>query len=124
MRDQGNPSNGSGPPALWADGEMMFRVAGLGGSESDRLVKILRSFAIVGRGDGADIVINDRNVSTRHTYLHLDHRGVYAVDLVTRTGTRLNGEARMVGWLRPGEWLEIAGRKIELVRIRLGGTPI
>jgi pSer/pThr/pTyr-binding forkhead associated (FHA) protein len=102
---------------------MMFRVVGVS-AEPDRLVKISRPFGLVGRERGADILINDRNVSSRHVYLHLDPRGVYAVDLVTRTGIRLCGEPRMVGWLRPGDWLEVAGRKIELVRIRINGDPV
>jgi pSer/pThr/pTyr-binding forkhead associated (FHA) protein len=123
MRDQGDLSNGLGPNPLWVDGDMMFRVFGLG-REPDRLVKVSRPFGLIGREGDADLRINDRNVSTHHAYLHLDSRGVYAVDLVTRTGTRLRGEPRMVGWLQPGEWLEVAGRRIELVRVRLGGVPV
>ena len=41
---------------------------------------------------------------------------------MTRTGTRINGTGRMVGWLRPGDWVEVAGRRVELVRVRLGGS--
>ncbi len=108
---------------LWADGDMMFRVGGVAG-ESDRLVKVRRPFALIGRSADADITLDDRAVSARHAYLHLDPRGVYAVDLVTRTGTRINGTGRMVGWLRPGDWVEVAGRRIELVRIRLGGAVV
>jgi pSer/pThr/pTyr-binding forkhead associated (FHA) protein len=108
---------------LWADGDMMFRVAGAG-AEPDRLVKVRRPFAVIGRAGDADIVVGDRAVSSRHAYLHLDRRGVYAVDLVTRTGTRINGTPRMVGWLRPGDWLEVAGRRIELLRVRLGGAVL
>src|SRR5689334_22305320 len=96
---------GDGP--LWAEGDMMFRVGGLG-AEPDRLIKVRRPFALVGRAADADLTIDDRAVSARHAYLHLDPRGVYAVDLVTRTGTRINGSGRMVGWLRPGDWVEIA----------------
>ena len=86
MSDQGDETDGP----LWADGDMMFRVAGAGG-EPDRLVKVRRPFALIGRAADADIAIDDRAVSARHAYLHLDPRGVYAVDLVTRTGTRING---------------------------------
>ena len=41
---------------------------------------------------------------------------------MTRTGTRINGTDRMVGWLRPGDWLEVAGRRVELLRVRIGGA--
>lgn len=119
MSDHGGETEGP----LWADGDMMFRVGGVAG-ESDRLVKVRRPFALIGRSTGADITIDDRAVSARHAYLHLDPRGVYAVDLVTRTGTRINGTGRMVGWLRPGDWVEIAGRRIELVRVRLDGSAV
>lgn len=119
MRDQGNDA---GPP-LWAEGDMMFRVSGTG-AEPDRLVKVERPYAVLGRAADADVALQDRAVSARHAYLHLDRRGVYAVDLVTRTGTRINGGSRMVGWLRPGDWLEVAGRKIELLRIRIHGKVV
>src|SRR3954466_1841820 len=117
MSEQGDDTGAR----LWADGDMMFRVSG-GGAEAGRPVKVSRPFALVGRAADADLTIDDRAVSARHAYLHLDPRGVYAVDLVTRTGTRLNGSGRMVGWLRPGDWVEIAGRRVELLRIRLGGA--
>jgi pSer/pThr/pTyr-binding forkhead associated (FHA) protein len=102
---------------------MMFRVVGLG-REPDRIVKVRRPFALVGRAEGADFEFEDRALSARHAYLHLDCRGVYVVDLVTRTGLRINGAPQMVGWLRPGDSIEVAGRRIELVRIRLDGTAI
>lgn len=108
---------------LWADADMMFRVAGAG-SEPDRLIKVRRPFALVGRTADADVAIDDRAVSARHAYLHVDPRGVYAVDLVTRTGTRINGTSQMVGWLRPGDWVEVAGRRVELIRVRLGGVVV
>ena len=112
---------GDGP--LWAEGDMLFRVAGAGG-EPDRMVKVRRPFALIGRAADADLPLDDRAVSARHAYLHLDPRGVYAVDLVTRTGTRINGSNRMVGWLRPGDWVEVAGRRVELLRVRLGGATV
>ncbi len=117
--EPGDPSDGP----LWADGDMMFRVSGAG-AEPDRLVKVSRPFGLVGRTADSNIAIDDRDVSGRHAYLHLDARGVYVVDLVTRTGTRINGNGRMVGWLRPGDWIEVAGRRIELLRVRLGGAAI
>ncbi len=117
----GQADENDGP--LWADGDMLFRVEGVG-DEPDRPVKVRRPFALIGRTADVDITIDDRAVSARHAYLHLDARGVYAVDLVTRTGTRINGSDQMVGWLRPGDCLEIAGRRVELLRIRLGGSAI
>lgn len=122
MTDHGGEP-GPGGPALWTDAELMLRVVGVG-RESDRLVKVRRPFVLVGRGPDADVLIEDRTVSARHAYLHADPRGVYAVDLVTRSGTRIRGTDRPVGWLRPGDWIEIAGRRIELVRLRIDGVPV
>ena len=119
MREEaGDPGDAN----LWAAGDMMFRVSG--GPEPDRLVKVRRPYALVGRAPDADLLVNDQAVSARHAYLHLDPRGVYVVDLVTRTGTRLNGTDRMVGWLRPGDWIEVAGRRLELLRIRVDGAVV
>jgi pSer/pThr/pTyr-binding forkhead associated (FHA) protein len=119
MSDRGDESDSP----LWADGDMLFRVAGAG-DQPDRLVPVRRPFAVLGRTADANLPLDDRAVSARHAYLHLDRRGVYVIDLITRTGTRINGTGEMVGWLRPGDWIEVAGRRIELVRIRLAGVEI
>ena len=74
-----NP-NGRPGGSYWTDGDMMFRVHGAG-REMDRIVKIRRPFALVGRSADSDICLSDAAVSDRHVYLHLDPRGVYVVDL-------------------------------------------
>jgi pSer/pThr/pTyr-binding forkhead associated (FHA) protein len=117
MRDQGR---GSGSP-LWADGDMTFRIEATA-HEAERVVRIDRPCALLGRDAHAEIQIADPAVGGRHVYLHLDPRGVYAVDLVTRSGTRLSSTDDMAGWLTPGDWLQVAGRRIELLRIRIGDT--
>jgi pSer/pThr/pTyr-binding forkhead associated (FHA) protein len=119
MRNQHDDAVGP----LWIEGDMMFRVHRVG-VEPDRLVKVRHPYAVLGRTGHAALALDDRDANARHAYLHLDARGVYAVDLVTRTGTRINGGPRNAGWLRPGDWLEVAGRKIELQRIRIGGHTV
>jgi len=109
-----------GPPrpgARWADGAFRLRVAEPAGGPARELT-IDRPFAVVGRLSGAAVRIDDRAVGSRHLYLHLDGRGLFAVDLATRTGTRFDGRERPSGWLRPGQSLEIAGRRIELLECR------
>ena len=102
------------PAALWADGSFRLRITDpSGGPARDLLVE--RPFALVGRRPGADLRIDDRAVGARHLYLHLDGRGLFAVDLATRTGTRFDGRERPSGWLHPGQALEVAGRRIELL---------
>jgi pSer/pThr/pTyr-binding forkhead associated (FHA) protein len=119
MRDQAKEQ---GSP-LWTPGEMIFRVGGTG-SESGRVVPIDRPFALVGQSSDSEIRLGGPGVNGRHVYLHLDPRGVYAVDLVTRSGTRFNGADQGAGWLRPGDWLEVDDRRIELVQIRIDGQVV
>jgi len=97
---------------------MVFRVEG-DRSESDRIVRIDRPLGLIGQAPNSQIRLGGPGVNGHHVYLHLDPRGVLAVDLVSRTGTRFNGTDQPVGWLKPGDWLEIDGRRIELVEIRI-----
>ncbi len=118
-----DPVPAAGPTApLWAAGAIRLRVAGEGGA--GRVVRVDRPFALVGRLAGADVRIDDHAVSGRHAYLHLDRRGLYAVDLATRTGTRFNGVPRSAGWLRPGDRLEFAGHRVDVLEVRLGDRPL
>lgn len=61
------------------------------------------------------MVIQDAAVSGRHVYFHLDRRGVFAVDLATRTGARIGPEGMPWAWLDRGDSLEVAGHRVELV---------
>jgi pSer/pThr/pTyr-binding forkhead associated (FHA) protein len=112
---------GSPPPpgSLWVDGEFTLRLREPG---SERILRIRRPFALLGRLAGSDIRIEDRAVSARHVYLHLNRRGVFGVDLATRTGTRFGAAGHSLGWLRPGQAFEVAGRRIELLELRLDGA--
>jgi FHA domain len=113
----GSPTPGS----LWVDGEFTLRLCEPG---SERVLRIRRPFALVGRIAGADVLIEDRAVSARHVYLHLNHRGVFGVDLATRTGTRFGASGHPSGWLHPGRAFEVAGRRIELLDLRLDGAGV
>jgi len=106
---------------LWADGRLTLRVRGPGFG-TGRPLTIPRPFALLGRGEGADICIDDPTVSTRHAYLHMDRRGIFVVDLATRTGLRFDDVAGSAGWLRPGQALEVAGRRIEIVSAQVDGV--
>ena len=106
---------------LWADGTLTLRVRGLGFG-AGRPLTIRRPFALLGRGEGSDIRIDDPTVSTRHAYLHIDRRGIFVVDLATRSGLRLDDVAGSAGWLRPGQALEVAGRRIEIVSAQVDGN--
>ena len=43
------------------------------------------------------------------------------MDLLTRTGTRINGLSQSAGWLRPDQSFEVAGRRVTLLRMRING---
>jgi pSer/pThr/pTyr-binding forkhead associated (FHA) protein len=109
------------PAALWAEGEFTLRIRD---GAVERTFTIRRPYALVGRISGADLCIEDRAVSARHAYLHLDRRGLFGVDLATRTGTRFGENGQSAGWLRPGQGFEIAGRRIELLDLHVtSGAP-
>lgn len=119
MPEQGETAGGP----YWVVGDMTFRAGGRGPG-AGRLVTVPRPFAVVGRGGDADLAAADPSANPRHVYLHLDRRGVYAVDLLTRSGTRFNGEDRPAAWLRPGDRFEVAGLPFELVRVRVDGHDV
>jgi pSer/pThr/pTyr-binding forkhead associated (FHA) protein len=105
---------------LWSSGGFTLRMmpghVGPGRGEA-MIVKVDSPFALIGRGPGAGVRIDDPAVSSRHVYLHLDHRGLFAVDLATRTGTRVGPDRTLSGWLQAGDRLEVAGCVIEVLAL-------
>jgi FHA domain len=108
---------------LWVDGQFTVRVRGPG-SEPGRVVRVRRPFALIGQIPGADLRIDDPDVDGRHVFLLLDRRGIFGVDLLTRTGTRFAGAVSASSWLGAGDVLEVAGRRVELLQLRVDGSPI
>lgn len=104
------------PGSLWVDGEFWLSVRDRG---AERIVHVRRPYGLLGRLEGADVAIDDRSVSARHVYLHLDPRGLYAVDLSSRTGTRLPAAGQLAAWIDPGQEIEVAGRAVRLVDYRI-----
>ena len=118
---QGPPESGDGPPPrLWADGRFSLAVHDPRGGPPT-VVDVDRPYALVGRIGGADVRIDDRGAGARHAYLHLDRRGLFVVDLATRTGTRVGPDGSGSGWIGPGETFEVAGRVVELREAALAG---
>ena len=108
---------------LWVDGQFTVRVRGPGPAPG-RVVRVRRPFALIGQIPGADLRIDDPAVDGRHALLLLDHRGIFGVDLLTRTGTRFAGAASAASWLGAGDILEVAGRRVELLQLRVDGAVI
>ncbi len=106
----------------WTDARFALEVHDPGAT-APRLVPLGRPFALIGRIAHADLHIDDRDVSARHVYIHSDARGLFAVDLATRTGTRFGESEAPCGWLRPGESIEVAGRLIRVASFEVEGRP-
>lgn len=100
---------------LWVDGEIVLRL------DDGPPVRVAQPYALIGRAENAQLRIADPRASARHLYLHLDRRGVFAVDLATRTGTRFGDASGPVAWVDPGQSFEIAGHRVELVAARVNG---
>jgi pSer/pThr/pTyr-binding forkhead associated (FHA) protein len=109
--------------AFWTDARFQLGVLEPAAGPS-RSVPIERPFALIGRIAQADLRFDDREVGARHVYLHADSRGLFAIDLATRTGTRFGEVDAPYGWLRPGDEIEIAGRIIRLESFELGGREV
>jgi pSer/pThr/pTyr-binding forkhead associated (FHA) protein len=109
--------------SLWVDGRFTVRLRGIG-AEPGRIIRLRRPFALVGQIPGADIRIDDPGVDGRHVLLILDRRGVFGVDLRSRTGTRFAGAAGESAWLGAGDILEVAGRRIELLQFVIDGATV
>jgi pSer/pThr/pTyr-binding forkhead associated (FHA) protein len=108
---------------LWVDGRFTVRVRGPG-HDPGRVVRTRRPFALIGRLPEAEIRIDDPAVEDRHVFLLLDRRGVFGVDLLTRTGTRFAGASATSSRLGPGDVLEVAGRRVEILQLRVDGSVV
>ena len=56
-------------------------------------------FAVIGRDDRADLILEEPQVSRRHVYLQAVGGWLFWVDLESRTGTRTETGLRKSGWL-------------------------
>jgi len=105
----------------WVDGQFTVRLRGLG-SEPSRILRVRRPFALIGRAPTAEIRIDDPTVDDRHAVLILDRRGIFGVDLLSRSGTRFAGAEAASAWLGAGDILEVAGRRVEILQLRIDGS--
>lgn len=106
------------PSPLWASGRFTLRVRG-GRPSASGLVTIRRPYALIGSDTTSDVVLDDPAIGARHVYLHLDRRGLYAVDLASRGGSRIGRAGRLAGWLAPGDAIEFSNRQIRVELVEL-----
>ena len=111
------------PGVPWADGQITLRVRGPG-PEPGRILRSSGPTFLVGRHPRADLRLAVRDAAPRHLLLILDRRGLLGVDLLSRTGTRRAGREIGASWLRVGDTLELAGHRLEILRLRGDGAVL
>lgn len=96
------------PPPLG----VVIRVSGVPASTAER--RLAKGRVVLGAGDQADIVLDDKAVSRRHVELSLVPEGVFVRDLESRNGTFYQGHRieRMV--LSPGSRIAIGNAEIAI----------
>ena len=87
--------------ACGIEDSFQFAVESQDGTES-RLRLLYQPFAVIGRDQRADVVLDHANVSRRHVYLQVIEGRVFWIDLESRTGTRGERESQRFGWLEGG----------------------
>jgi pSer/pThr/pTyr-binding forkhead associated (FHA) protein len=68
----------------------VFVLAAMAGPDPQRVHRIDRPETIVGRGEDADLRLEDDEVSQRHCLLRVDGGRCHLVDLESRNGTIVN----------------------------------
>jgi predicted component of type VI protein secretion system len=58
-----------------------------------------RPYVVIGREEGAGLVLNDPQISRRHAYLQVVRGRIFCVDLASRTGIRWGTAPGRAGWL-------------------------
>jgi pSer/pThr/pTyr-binding forkhead associated (FHA) protein len=73
-------------------------------------------FAIIGRDDRADVVLDHKMISRRHLYIQVVESHAFWVDMDSRSGTISSGHAQKCGWLEQGDAICIAGFEVQHIR--------
>lgn len=98
--------------AAAAPGPLVLKVRSKEGTETEH--EINSPYAIIGRGPGNDIRLEEQTVSFRHAYLQTIGSRVACVDLLSVGGIKQKG-APFFGWLTPQHRLQIGSSEIQLV---------
>jgi DNA-binding NtrC family response regulator len=80
---------------------------------------------VIGRVEGADLVIDDRRVSRKHARVRWDAGALLIEDLGSRNGTAINGDVLKGGVrsARGGDCVRLAGREISVALVASPETP-
>jgi len=91
----------------------VFALAVVDGGDQDRVWRIVKPDTIIGRGEHADVDIDDQEASKQHCMIRVNGSVVMVVDMESLNGTLLNERP-----LRE----HVAHRLRHLDEIRIGGT--
>lgn len=92
---------------LWSPQGLEIQVMGPGFGSESRTFEIEKPFALVGRADNCDLLLDHADISRWHLYLHRFEDGILFIDLGSRTGTRIDGKRQPRGWAINGHTLSI-----------------
>jgi anti-anti-sigma factor len=98
-----------------------FRISVVGNGDTAPIVHEFKyPYAVVGRGEGCDIVLPAHQVSFRHAYFQVIEGQVYCVDLASRNGVAWPDGPRKYGWVRPNVPIEIGPYRLTVVADEAG----
>lgn len=81
---------------------LRLEVTDLRTSKTNRYV-FSQPYVVIGREDGAGLVLEDPQVSRRHAYFQVVRGRIFCVDLASRTGTRWGANSERAGWISPDQ---------------------
>jgi pSer/pThr/pTyr-binding forkhead associated (FHA) protein len=91
-------------------GPLRLQIRSADGQEKD--LSVDRPFALIGRGSSCEVTLP--SLAPRQAWLQFLEGRLYCTDLGSRTGLRIGGVAKAVGWLEPEDELEIGPYTIVL----------
>jgi predicted component of type VI protein secretion system len=89
-----------------------------------RPVAFARPYAVIGREEGATLVLDDPQVSRRHAYLQVVRGRIFCVDLASRTGIHFGPSTARAGWLARDQPLSIGPYTVRPSEDPPGPTPV
>ncbi len=119
MRVISEPSMDLFLEACGATGPLQLSVERYGRPEGGRRV-LHRPFALIGRGPGNDVPLDEMLVSRRHAYLQMLGGRLFCLDLGSRTGVHWDQETKKADWLERNHVIRIGTYS---VRYAEGGLP-
>ena len=88
---------------------------------SGRILKPTRELCVIGRRNGCDIVVSDRQVSRVHAMLLAYYGRPAIVDLLSRNGTAVNDDPVTFHYLEEGDTVTVGETRF---RVRLVGSAV